>query len=154
MGFSDLPIDVINYMMLTCDYKSILFMYCTCKLVNNIDLETILITKSRLIKNIIGNTDHFIPRSIIYSEKSKLTYDDMIISCLNYLLNNNIDIAYGDRIVPDNKKETGYVGSMGFPGRKDIITFRGIVINPTYKIFQKFLTFKYHNFSVFVSKNY
>lgn len=135
-----IPIDLINEILFVCDYKSILYMNCTCKLINNIDLEIILINKSK--KGFIKNTDHFIPRSIIYNEKSLRTYDDMIISCLNYLFSNNIKFAYGDRILPDNRKETGCVGAIGFSACKGIITFKGNVINPTHKIFQKFLTFK------------
>lgn len=96
--------ELIIEILLLCDYKTILYMNCTCKSINNINLENILITKSK--KVVIKNTDHFIPRSIIYNEKSLRTYDDMIISCLNYLFTNNINFAYNDRILPDNRKET------------------------------------------------
>ena len=65
----------------------------------------------------------------------------MIISCLNYLFSNNIEFSYNDRILPD-RKESGCVGAIGFSGCKGNTTLRGRVINPTYKIFQKFLTFK------------
>jgi hypothetical protein len=121
---------------------------CACKLVNNIDLETLLINKSKKVG--IKNTEHFIPRSIILRNLS--TYDDTIISCLNYLFSNNIELGYNDRILPDNRKESGCVGAIGFSGCKGKITFRGIVIKPTYKIFEKFLSFRYNNFSVYISK--
>ena len=148
--FLDLPTDIINDILVICDYKSILRLNCTCKLINNIDLKTLLINKSK--KFGIKNTEHFIPRSIIYSEKSKLTYDDTIISCLNYLFSNNIELGYNDRILPDNRKESGCMGAIGFSGCKGKITFRGIIIKPTYKIFEKFLSFRYNNFSVYISK--
>jgi hypothetical protein len=139
--FVDLPIDLINHILFICDYKSILYLHCTCKLINNIDLEIVLIDKSKIIKNIIGNTNHLVPLSTIFD--SPRTYDDTIISCLKYLLNNNIDFAYGDKILPDNRNG-GCIGAIGFTGCKGIITLRGIVITPTYKIFQKFLKFQFY----------
>lgn len=88
-------------------------MNCTCKRINNIDLETILITKSRLIKNVIGNVDHLIPLSIVYNKKNLLTSDNMIVAYLKYLFINNFNLAYDDKIFPDNKN-SGYVGALGF----------------------------------------
>jgi len=43
----DLPIDLINEILLMCDYRSILRMNCICKLINNIDLKSLLINKSK-----------------------------------------------------------------------------------------------------------
>ena len=111
------------------------------KLINNINLETILINKSKQIKNIMGNTDHFIPISIIFS--SVHTYDDTIISCLKYLFNNNVDLAYGDRVLPDRRGANEFTGAVGFTGYKGITTTKyGNVINPTYHIFDKLLKFE------------
>jgi hypothetical protein len=143
--FTDLHTDVLVHILIICDYKSILFMNCTCKLLNNIDLETILITKSKRV--IRDNIDHLIPRSIIFDKENSRSYDNMIIACLKYFLNNNIDLAYDDKILPDKRADSrgniGCFGPIGFSGCMGIIiTKHGIVITPTYKIFEKFLKFK------------
>lgn len=73
--FTDLPTDIIIDILCICDYKSILRLNCTCKLINNIKVEIILISKSIKIKDIKNNTDHLIPRLIIFNEKSLKSYD-------------------------------------------------------------------------------
>lgn len=65
----------------------------------------------------------------------------MIIACLKYSLDNYFDL--GDRILPDTRRTDGCVGSNGFPTVKGITTTSyGMVVNPTYKIFEKFLKFE------------
>ena len=108
-------------------------------------LENILLTKSRLIKNV----NHLIPRSIVYNKENSLTSDHMIIAYLKYLLSNNINFAYDDKIsldnLPDSNGNVGYMGHIGFAGCGGIITTKhGIVITPTYKIFQKFLKIQFY----------
>ena len=137
---TDLPTDLILEILFVCDYRSILYLNSTCKPLNNINLETILINKSKRIKDIVGNIDHLIPLSIVYNKENLL----LIIAYLKYLFDNNINFAYDDRILPDNRN-SGCVGAIGFTGYKGIIaTKHGIVIAPTYKIFQKFLQFKFY----------
>ena len=147
--FTDLPTDVITHILLICDYKSILRMNCICKLINNIDLETVLITKSKRVKDIVGNIDHFIPRSIIYNKENSLSQDNMIIAYIKYIFDNNIDFAYDDKILfdnrPDSRGNIGCFGPIGFTGAMGIITTKyGTVITPTYKIFQKLLKFQFY----------
>ena len=138
--FTDLPNDIIIDILCMCDYRSMLRSNCVSKLINNIGLEIILIRKSKQIQNIMGNTDHLVPISIIFS--SVHTYDDTIISCLKYLFSNNIDLAYGDRVLPD-RRGAGCAGAIGFTGYKGkTTTSSGVIVNPTYKIFDKFLKFE------------
>lgn len=138
--FTDLPTDIVIDILCMCDYKSILRLSYVSKFINNIGLESILIRKSKQIQNIMGNTDHLVPISIILS--SVHTDDDTIISCLKYLLSNNIDLACGDRVLTD-RRGAGCAGAIGFTGYKGkTTTSRGVIVNPTYKIFDKFLKFE------------
>ena len=65
--FTELPTDLIIDILVMCDYKSILYSNSTCKLINNINLETILISKSQKLKDVYKNKDHLIPISIIFN---------------------------------------------------------------------------------------
>ncbi len=146
---TDLPIDLINEIIFICDYKSILYLNCTCKLINNIDLENVLINKSKRIQNVMGNTDHLIPRSIVYNKENSLTSGHMIIAYLKHLFDNNINLAYDDKISPDNRPDSngniGCFGHIGFTGCKGITTTKyGDIVNPTYKIFEKFLKIHFY----------
>jgi len=139
MNIIDLPIDVITEILFICDYRSILRMNCTCRLINNIDLESLLINKSKLVINQI----YYIPQPIIFHNGDVTVYDDLIISCLNYLFDNDVNLAYDDKILP-NKGEPYADGCISFNGINKITkTSSGIIVNPTYNIFWKFLNFDF-----------
>lgn len=145
MKLINLPFDLLNEIILICDYKSVLYLNCTCKLLNAIDLEITLTNKSKRIQCRIGNEDHIIPRSIILNRKNLLTYDDMIIACLKHFINN--DLAYNDKFSidkrPDSNGNIGCFGAIGFTGCKGIMTTKyGDIVTPTYKIFEKILKFE------------
>lgn len=139
--FLDLHVDIINYILVICDYKSILHLNCTCKLINNIDLEDILINKSKRLKISNENKTYYVPRTIAFNRLSLLSYDDMIISIIKYLLDNYIEFAYDDIILTDNYNRSLIIG---FSGTKDIITTsNGTTIIQTYYIFCKLLNLDY-----------
>jgi hypothetical protein len=135
---TDLPIELITEILFTCDYRSILRMNCTCKLINNIDLKSLLINKSKRV--VAENNKHYIPLSVFLG-KHISTAEDMIISWLKYLFNNDIELGYNDIILPDIKGKPICIGFTGCKGLS--VTSRGIIINPTYKIFTKFLKFDF-----------
>jgi len=138
MNIIDLPIDVVTEILFTGDYRSILLMNCTCKLINNIDLEVLLINKS---KRIVAK-DHYIPTSVFLG-KGIFSSEDMTICWLKYLFNNDIELGYNDIILPDIE---GKPIVIGFTARKGLsVTSRSIIINPTYEIFIKFLKFDFGN---------
>lgn len=134
----DLPIDIITEILFTCDYRSILRINCTCKLINNIDLKSLLINKSKRVNN--QNDKHYIPLSVFLDKKIQ-TSDDMTISWLKYLFDHNIELGYNDIILPDIEGKPICIGFTGCKGLS--VTSRGIIINPTYKIFTKFLKFDF-----------
>jgi len=135
----DLPIDVISEILFICDYTSILRMNCTCKLINDIDLEVILVNKSKRIINKV----HYIPQPIIFHNGDVTVYDDLIISCLKYLFDNDVNLAYNDKFLP-NKGEPYSDGCFLLSGINKITkTSSGIIVKPTYDIFCKFLNFDF-----------
>lgn len=139
MNIVDLPIELIIEILFICDYRSILRMNCTCKLINNIDLEVLLIDKS---KRVINNV-HYIPQPIIFHNGNVTIYDDLIISCLKYLFDNDVNLAYDDKILP-NKGEPYANGCIAFSGINKVIkTSSGITVKPTYNIFKKLLKFDF-----------
>jgi hypothetical protein len=136
---TDLPIELIIEILFICDYRSILRMNCICKLINNIDLESLLINKSKRVINQV----HYIPQPIIFHNGDVTVYDDLIISFLKYLFDNDVNLAYNDKILP-NKCEPYADGCISFSGINKIIkTSSGITVKPTYNIFEKFLKFHF-----------
>lgn len=126
MNIINFPLDIINEITFVCDYKSILYLNCTCK---KFTLESILI-KSKRLKNSIGNSIHRIPSKCLGKIQ---THDDMIISIMIYIFDNHIDFAYGDQI---KLVQQANEGCIGFTGCKGYMT-----ITPTYKMFEKILKF-------------
>ncbi len=124
--FTNLPLDIINEIIFCCDYKSILYLNCTCK---KFTLESILI-KSKRLKNSVGNSTHAIPIKCLWKIQ---THDDMIMSIMKYIFDNNIVFAYGDQITFLKKGNEGCIGFIGCQGY--------MTITPTYKIFEKILIF-------------
>lgn len=65
------------------------------------------------------------------------TAEDTTISWLKYLFDNDIELGYND--IEGKPIDIGFTACKGLS-----VTSRGIIINPTYKIFTKFLKFDFH----------
>jgi hypothetical protein len=133
---TNLPIDIIEEVLFACDYRSILRMSCMCKMLNNINLESLLINKSKKVSN-NENKTHYIP-IVVFLNKHISTPEDMVICWLKYLFNENINFGYQDIILPEMLSNSIAIGFTGCKGWQSV--------NPTYNIFMKILTFNFSNY--------
>ena len=87
--------DTLEVLLLTCDYKSILRIYQTCKSIHKLGIKNLLIKKS---KNQLCNNTYFIPGKIVKPESREINIRDKI-KVINYLLDQNIDFKDQDTIL-------------------------------------------------------
>lgn len=133
MSYLDnVPDEIINSIILECSYKSIINFWGTCHRFNKLNIKSLLKKKSYFGFPRIRAKVHTIPKLILPS-------DDMILQALKHLIDNEVDVIYGDIIISPDGREvpvykklpsefigfrgmTGCAGATGMVGDVGIIT--------------------------------